>query len=79
MNTQPQDAAKVTNGIIIDMGNDNAYDAEGLKTELSSLREVIRTLAIGCHEDAVSASRYESNMMVLNYLIEEAQFKDVGL
>ena len=62
----------------IGLQNQSMYSAKQLKEELVSLRGLIRELASNADEEknCISLKEYENKMFVLNWLIEEIDFKE---
>lgn len=81
-NTKPQGAAKATPstekmpGILIKQDR-YAHDAESLRDKLIRLRDFIRRLGLYFEETDITIGEYEGNIMVLNYLIDDATLVDV--
>lgn len=61
----------------IGLQNQSMYSAKQLKEGLVSLRGLIRELAsnIDDEKNCISLKEYENKMFVLNWLIEEIDFK----
>ena len=62
----------------IGLQNQSMYSAKHLKEELVSLRGLIRELASNADDEkiCISLKEYEKKMFVLNWLIEEIDFKE---
>ena len=76
-NAAPATAVEnVKHGILIDM-HEPTTDSQLLKEDLINLRETIRDLASAAVDTTVSVSRYETNLIVLNWLIEEVDLIDI--
>ena len=62
----------------IGLQNQSMYSAKQLKEELVSLRGLIRELASNADDEknCISLKEYENKMFVLNWLIEEIDFKE---
>ena len=62
----------------IGLQNQSMYSAKQLKEELVSLRGLIRELASNADDEknCISLKEYENRMFVLNWLIEEIDFKE---
>lgn len=62
----------------IGLQNQSMYSAKKLKEELVSLRGLIRELASNADDEknCISLKEYENKMFVLNWLIEEIDFKE---
>ena len=62
----------------IGLQNQSMYSAKQLKEELVSLRGLIRELASIADDEknCISLKEYENKMFVLNWLIEEIDFKE---
>lgn len=71
-------ASKEQKNETIRLQNQSMYSAKQLKEELVSLRGLIRELAsnIDDEKNCISLKEYENKMFVLNWLIEEIDFKE---
>lgn len=71
-------ASKEQKNETIGLQNQSMYSAKQLKEELVSLRGLIRELASNADDEknCISLKEYENKMFVLNWLIEEIDFKE---
>ena len=71
-------ASKEQKNETIGLQNQSMYSAKQLKEELVSLRGLIRELASNVDDEKnyISLKEYENKMFVLNWLIEEIDFKE---
>ena len=71
-------AGKEQKNETIGLQNQSMYSAKQLKEELVSLRGLIRELASNADDEknCISLKEYENKMFVLNWLIEEIDFKE---
>lgn len=64
---------------VIDLSKQHWIDADGLKEDLRELRRFVFRLAScvsGEHEDEFSLSDFADKMFILNWLIDDVEFKD---
>lgn len=71
-------ASKEQKNETIGLQNQSMYSAKQLKEQLVSLRGLIRELAsnVDDEKNCISLKEYENKMFVLNWLIEEIDFKE---
>lgn len=71
-------ASKEQKNETIGLQNQSMYSAKQLKEELVILRGLIRELVSIADDEknCISLKEYENKMFVLNWLIEEIDFKD---
>ena len=63
--------------IIIDQHGECQYDSEGVRNDLIKLKELIQDLAVSSQDTGITVSRYESAMMILNWLVYEVDMIDI--
>ena len=71
-------ASKEQKNETIGLQNQSMYSSKQLKQELVDLRGLIRELAsnVDDEKNCISLKEYENKMFVLNWLIEEIDFKE---
>ncbi len=71
-------ASTVRGNIIIDQRGENQYDADGLHGALCDLKQLISELALASGDSSdVSIARYETNLLVINWLINDVELVDI--
>lgn len=71
-------ASTVRGNIIIDQRGENQYTASEMHDDLCGLKQLITELALVSKDDScISIARYEDNLLVLNWLINDVELVDI--
>ena len=71
-------ASTVRGNIIIDQRGEYQYKASEMHNDLCGLKQLITELALTSNDDScISIARYETNLQVLNWLINDVELVDI--